>query len=94
MNCFAVIKTSKINVSSNPPVLTVMGTLHPAFKSRLDRDSCLCNTDTGWTSIVELHVSIMILDIYAYAASVQTSRTTNMMNRVHHRAPLHHDARS
>ena len=26
-------------------------TERPAVKSRLDWDSCLCNTDTGWTSI-------------------------------------------
>jgi hypothetical protein len=35
-----------------------------AFKSRLDIDSCLCNTDTGWTELVEswlytMHVSLL-----------------------------------
>lgn len=39
--------------------LAAMGAWLPAFKSRLDTESCLCNTDTGWTF---LYMMVLVSD--------------------------------
>jgi hypothetical protein len=41
-----------------------------AFKSRLDIDSCLCNTDTGWTELVESYLYTMHMSLLFFTRVV------------------------